>query len=154
CSGWRDGCPFVLWREHKGHTLGEDQIRELIQRRVLLAPLTIEGAGAVVLQLLDSGDLAEVPVPTGGPRRSGSKPARGGRTSRRASERRTTPRDDKSDPVSDRAEGQPGPKARRPRAASSKGAAGTPAKMEGGFGAVALGSCPLCGSDIVEQEKS
>src|SRR5262249_44710541 len=26
CSGWRDGCPFVLWREHRGHPLSEDQI--------------------------------------------------------------------------------------------------------------------------------
>ena len=88
CSGWRDGCPFVLWREYKGQTLSEDQIRELLQHRVLLEPLTIEGAGAVILQLMDSGDLAEIPVPTGGPRRGGVRSPQGGRTSRRTPGRR------------------------------------------------------------------
>jgi len=39
CSGWRDGCPFVLWREYRGHGLGDEQIRELLQRRVLLRPM-------------------------------------------------------------------------------------------------------------------
>ena len=33
CSGWREGCPFVLWREYQGRSLGDDQIRELLQRR-------------------------------------------------------------------------------------------------------------------------
>lgn len=31
CSGWRDGCPFVLWREYRGNSLTVDQIRELLQ---------------------------------------------------------------------------------------------------------------------------
>ena len=38
CSGWRDGCPFILWREFQGRSLSDDQIRELLQRGVLLAP--------------------------------------------------------------------------------------------------------------------
>ncbi len=42
CSGWRDGCPFVLWREYRAYTLTEDQVRELLQRRVL-GPLSLDG---------------------------------------------------------------------------------------------------------------
>src|SRR5947209_14162762 len=62
CSGWRDGCPFVLWPEYRGQSLRDDQIRELLQRRVLLQPLTIDGSGAVILHLTDSGVLTEIPV--------------------------------------------------------------------------------------------
>ncbi len=78
CSGWRDGCPFVLWREYRDHPLTEDQIRELLQRRVL-GPLTIDGSVEVVLHLTDNGALTEIPVPTGGRRR----PAKTGRSARR-----------------------------------------------------------------------
>jgi DNA topoisomerase-3 len=152
CSGWRDGCPFVLWREYKGHALAEDKIRELLQRRVLLEPLLIEGSGEVILQLLDSGDLAEIPVPTGGPRRSAAKPTRGGRTSRRSPGRRTAPREDSRDPAPSHDDGGAAPRARRPRAAK-KEVGSAPATTGEGFGAVAVGSCPLCGSDVVEREK-
>ena len=83
CSGWREGCPFVLWREYKGHALGDDQIRQLLQRRVLLGPLVFGESGEVVLQLLDNGELTEIPIPVGGQRRrareTGLRPA-GGRT--------------------------------------------------------------------------
>jgi DNA topoisomerase-3 len=144
----------VLWREYKGQTLDEDQIRELLQRRVLLEPVTIEGAGAVVLQLMDSGDLAEIPVPTGGPRRFGAKPTRGSRTSRRAPGRRTARVGDEGDSATPPTDGAAGPKARRPKASNPREAGSTPAKTGDGFGAAALGSCPLCGSAVVEQEKS
>ena len=94
CSGWRDGCPFVLWREYRGHEMTEDQIRELLQRRVLRHPLTIDGAGEVIVQLLDSGVVSDVPVPAGGRRGPGTQPARArdGRSSRRAPGRRTAGR--------------------------------------------------------------
>ena len=88
CSGWREGCPFVLWREYKGHALGDDQIRQLLQRRVLLGPLVFGESGEVVLQLLDNGELTEIPIPVGGQRRrareTGLRPAgRRTRTQRR-----------------------------------------------------------------------
>ena len=73
CSGWREGCPFVLWREYKGHALGDDQIRELLQRRVLLRPLVFGESGEVILQLLDSGELTEIPVPVGGAAAAGTE---------------------------------------------------------------------------------
>jgi DNA topoisomerase III len=156
CSGWRDGCPFVLWREYRGHPLTEDQVRELLQRRALLQPLTIDGSGEVVLQLLDSGILADVPVPAGVPRRPGARSSRerDGRTARRAAGRRTAPRTRKEKPADPPAEDREGAKPRRPRASSKKEPGHAPAKLEAGFGPVKLGACPLCGSDVVEQEKS
>jgi DNA topoisomerase III len=156
CSGWREGCPFVLWREYRGVTLTEDQVRELLQRRVLLRPLTIEGAGDVILQLLDSGVLADVPVPAGVPRKPGERSAQGkdGRTARRAAGRGRAPRARKEKaadpPAADREEAKP----RRSRSSSKKEPGQSPAKPEAGFGSVALGACPLCGSEVVEQEKS
>jgi DNA topoisomerase-3 len=130
CSGWRDGCPFVLWREYRGQSLGEDAIRELLQRRVLLRPLVLGDGGQVVLSLTNSGALTEIPVPKGRPqqppRSAGRKPAKS-RT--RPGSRRTAKaaNGDGSSPAGEKA---------------SEGPAG------------ALGPCPLCGSDVIEQEKS
>ncbi len=174
CSGWRDGCPFVLWREYKGHTLGEDQIRELLQRRVLLEPRSIEGAGPVILQLMDSGDLAEIPVPTGGARRGGANrraapdhaPASAGErpeANAGIASTREAPHDVGANPPDPLRKGgikAGGPPGRPPLRRGGQGGYGRracgPATTEGedGFGAVALGPCPLCGSDVVEQEKS
>ncbi len=156
CSGWRDGCPFVLWREYRGHPLTEDQVRELLQRRVLLRPLTIEGSGEVILQLLDSGVLADVPVPAGVPRRPGAKSpqGQGGRTARRASGRRSAPRARKEGPADPPAADGEEAKPRRSRSSRKKEPGKSSPQPEAGFGSVALGACPLCGSDVVEQEKS
>ena len=129
CSGWREGCPFVLWREYKGHALGDDQIRQLLQRRVLLGPLVFGESGEVVLQLLDSGELTEIPIPVGGQRR------RAGKTGQRPTGRRTrTQRREEPSGESDEAR----PRGRRPS----------------GFAPVTLGRCPLCGSEVVDQAKS
>ena len=154
CSGWRDGCPFVLWREYRGHALSEDQIRELLQHRVLRQPLTIEGSGEVILQLADCGVLTEIPVPTGGQR-----PARGRTGGRRSTRRRKEPGTARGEsPASGSPETEPGEsKGRRTgrgegAAARSVGAA--PRARAAGFGAVALGNCPMCGAQVVEQEKS
>jgi DNA topoisomerase-3 len=130
CSGWRDGCPFVLWREYRGRSLEDDAIRELLQRRVLLRPLTLEDGGQVVLSLTDSGEVTEIPVPRGRPQQppssAGRKPAKrrmkpGSRRSARAAD------DGESSPAGEKASKKP---------------------------TGALGPCPRCGSDVVEQEKS
>ena len=85
CSRWREGCRFVMWREYKGHSLRDDQIRRLLQRRVLLEPPMSWETGEVVIQLLDNGELAEIPVPVGGQhrrtRKKGLRP--GGERTRR-----------------------------------------------------------------------
>jgi DNA topoisomerase-3 len=136
CSGWREGCPFVLWKEYRGQPLQLAQVRELLQRRVLLRPLTFEGTGAVILQLADAGVVLEIPVPRDEPRRPAGmasqpkpgKPRRQPRGSREPSER------------------TPGENAEIPKASPGKTA---PRKSDG-----VLGPCPLCGAAVVEQDRS
>lgn len=153
CSGWRDGCTFVLWREYRGHPLGEEQVRELLQRRVILEPLAIDG-GEVVIQLLDSGMLTDVPVPVGLPRRSFGK-ADAGRTSRRGSGARKSPRTREEKAADTDGDGRQDPRPRRSRAAGGKRAAPTDGtEPSDRFAPVALGKCPRCGSEVVEQPKS
>jgi DNA topoisomerase III len=130
CSGWRDGCPFVLWREYRGQSLGDDAIRELLQRRVLLRPLTLGDGGQVVLSLTNSGALTEIPVPKGRPQ----QPQSG--ASRKPAKRRTKP-------------------GSRRRARDANGDGSSPAGEKASAKPTgALGRCPRCGSDVIEQEKS
>jgi DNA topoisomerase-3 len=140
CSRWKAGCPFVLPREYKGHRLGDAQIRELLQRRVLHEPLAIAGSGEVVLQIADSGAVLEIPVPQG-----------------------------RSAPPNGAAGGRQRPRRVRKNAGRRVSGPAEPAKVsrqEGdatmAFGArpnskgarPALGTCPLCGSEVVEQPRS
>ncbi len=130
CSGWGEGCPFVLWREYRGHPLGDEQIRELLQRRVLLRPMTFGDARQVILSLTDSGELTEIPVPNGRPQQpatsAGGKPV-SGRTKPSTRRNERTPRGSAGSPQAEPASGKPA----------------------GGFG-----PCPLCGSEVIDQEKS
>ena len=130
CSGWREGCPFVLWREYQDQVLGDDQVRELLHRRVLLRPFPSGTSGEAILQLADSGALLEIPVPRGRPSRFAGGPKRTATRTRkgRAPGRRTTA----ADPP------DPAP----------------PGEPAGRFAPVALGNCPVCGSEVVEQAKS
>lgn len=59
CIKWKEGCHFVLWREYKNRELSENQIRSLLQKKILLQP--IEGS---ILSLSDDGDLMEIPIPS------------------------------------------------------------------------------------------
>jgi DNA topoisomerase-3 len=130
CSGWGEGCPFVLWREYRGHPLADAQIRELLRRRVLLQPMTFGDSGEVVLHLTDSGVLTEIPVPSGRPQR----PARG--TGRK------------------RVSGRAGPGNRRIERTPSDGTDSPQSEQAPGKPASGLGPCPLCGSEVTEQERS
>jgi DNA topoisomerase-3 len=130
CSGWREGCPFVLWREHDGHPLVDDQIRGLLQHRTLPSPKASADSGPAILHLTDQGELTEIPVPVGEPRRPAGKPGR------RLSGARRNPMTKRRGTSSARLDGDATP---------------TPAS---GFASIALGPCPLCGSEVVEQEKS
>jgi DNA topoisomerase-3 len=139
CSGWREGCPFVLWKEHKGVTLDVGQIRELLQHRVLLRPIKIEGVGDVVLQLADSGAVLEIRVPQVPEKgKDGeAKPKRAVRAKGPRAPRR------KAAATSDESSGEEGPLEEgtvRRKTAAKKGGA--------------IGVCPLCGKEVVEQEKS
>ena len=60
CSKWREGCPFVLWKEYKGIELTETQIQTLLQKKILLKPIENE-----ILTLTEAGDLNAIPLPAG-----------------------------------------------------------------------------------------
>jgi DNA topoisomerase-3 len=86
CSAWRDGCKFVLWPSYKNRELDPADIRELLQRRVLLRPIEIAGSGRVILALSCSGEVMEIAAPsreqqTGKRRRAGSGKAHSRRRS-------------------------------------------------------------------------
>ena len=95
CSAWREGCSFVLWREHKRTVLTDQQIRELLQLGRLAEPTVVFEEGSerrILLQLSPDGGLMEVPVPApragrggatrgrrpGGGRRGGGRSRPGG----------------------------------------------------------------------------
>ncbi len=128
CSGWRDGCPFVLWREFQGHSLTIEQIRTLLQHRVLLSPLPSPDKDKVpvILQLLDSGDLSKIPVPVGKPRGPAVRNAR-----RSSSGRKGTRAANKAPAYKE-----------------------SPAESKADLHEVSLGPCPLCKANVVEQDKS
>ncbi len=78
CSGWRDGCPFVLPPEHGERQFSDEEIRRLLQRRVLLEPYRTAQGDSVIAVLTDTGYVSEIPMPgsqVGGPK-SGRKKAR------------------------------------------------------------------------------
>jgi DNA topoisomerase-3 len=124
CSGWKHGCQFSLFREYRGLVLDDAQIRELIQRGTLRAPVTPEGAGMALLHLTESGALTDIPVPAAAERRFG------GRAVTRAGAKR--------------------PRRKGKVAAAAGGVEGSSPT----FAAVAIGACPLCGSEVVEGPKS
>ncbi len=83
CSGWKRGCPFVLWREFRGQQLMPPQIRTLLQRGAILEPILINQI-PMLLTLTKTGAVAEVLIPpkenrskrTG--RKNGSQASNGG----------------------------------------------------------------------------
>ncbi len=75
CSGWKDGCDYVLWMDFHGHTLTTEEARELMQMKRLLAPVTVHHNGVdevVMLYRTDGGEIMEIPWPLPEkPRKSG-----------------------------------------------------------------------------------
>jgi DNA topoisomerase III len=131
CSGWRDGCSFVLQPTWNDQPLTPEEIRRLLQRRSLLAPRPSSGGGDVILTLTDTGCVTEIPLPSRDSRPSGrAKALRGGK-----SWSRKKPRARSADNAT--AEASLPTKAKTPRAAPQK-----------------LGVCPCCGADVLEQKKS
>jgi DNA topoisomerase-3 len=130
CSGWRDGCSFVLWPQYKDQTLSLADIRQLLQQRVLRRPVRIEGGAEVMLTLTASGQVSEIPQPhksqqTGGRRqRSAQKSFRGRSKSGRG---RSAP-----EPATDAA----------PDTSAESGSSAP------------LGKCPVCGAPVIERPKS
>jgi DNA topoisomerase-3 len=138
CSGWREGCRFVLHREQDGRALVEDDVRALLQQRLLRR----EGeAGEVVLHLTDAGTVAPIPVPKGKPFAPRGKGPRGGRREPR--------------PAAAAAAGGVRVRGRRTASKPKSKAEATPAEGAAQpFASPALGACPRCGKDVVEGPKS
>ena len=63
CSGWREGCSFVLGKTYKSLDLSVEQVRRLIQRRIVLTPVQLENAGKVILCLSADGRVMDIPTP-------------------------------------------------------------------------------------------
>jgi DNA topoisomerase-3 len=63
CSGWKEGCQFVLPSEYKGLTLTPNQVQVLLQLKVLPYPVTIEGELRLLL-LSTQGDLMDIDLPS------------------------------------------------------------------------------------------
>ena len=49
CSGWRDGCKFVLWPTYNEQTLTPSQIRQLLQLGMLAEPISLADSARVIL---------------------------------------------------------------------------------------------------------
>jgi len=49
CSGWKDGCEFVLAPEHKGVALTAKQIQVLLQQRILPQPVRVENEPRILI---------------------------------------------------------------------------------------------------------
>lgn len=135
CSGWREGCTFVLWKEYKGAALSVGQIRELLQRRILTNLPSFDGSSGVILHLTETGALVEIQIPTESSQKQPGRPAsqhpRRGKPVR--GERKETPA-----AYPENAPPKKTPKSRKP--------AGTIGKE--------LGPCPLCEGKVIVQERA
>lgn len=132
CSGWKEGCPFVLWKEYKGGRLDAGHARELLQRRVLFHPPAFEGSAGVILTLSDAGALLEVRIPQAAPSVAAAKTPRSGKRKASTAPRRKPPSGEGS-----------APRRKRTAASTGDGSGGATSKETKG-----LGACPLCGAAV------
>ncbi len=89
CSGWKEGCSFVIWKEYKQVSLSAHQVRRLLQHKILLDPVLISSE-KVILYLSSQGTLREVSLQEGQSKEKGSAP-HGKKTARfRSSKKKTT----------------------------------------------------------------
>ncbi|MCE5293960.1 MAG: DNA topoisomerase 3 [Chlamydiales bacterium] len=63
CSKWKEGCTYVLWKQYKTIALNDNQIRSLLQKKILAQPI-----GGVIITLSNQGAIQEIPVPEQGNR--------------------------------------------------------------------------------------
>ena len=140
CSAWQEGCGFVLHREHDGMTLTETQIRELLQRGLIMKPVATPAGRSAILYLSPTGAVMDIAPPDAAgqrgrgerrPAAKGSRPAAGKRSGRSA----------------------PPSAARKTKAARRTGYAKTKTQAKAS-GDGSVGECPLCGSDVVDRPKS
>lgn len=149
CSGWREGCGFVLPRIFKGMTMQRRHVQELLQRRLLQERVRLpEDARFAVLAMTDDGAVIDLEPPSRDHQQEG--PSRG--KPKAASVRSGAAGEGAANGAN--GAGKPAKKTRR--ASSSKGSAGRvspmpaerktpPAKRESP-------RCPSCGAGMIEQD--
>ncbi|MBL4687807.1 MAG: topoisomerase C-terminal repeat-containing protein [Nannocystaceae bacterium] len=121
CSRWQAGCRYVLWKSFEGAQITTDIARELLQHRLLAAPVEVNGVPKQ-LCLTRSGTVRALAVPVAGSQSSsGNGSRRGGRSGNEAKRKSS---------------GKPGS---LPKSGADGGS---------------LGTCPSCGSAVVDQPKS
>ncbi|WP_044302118.1 type IA DNA topoisomerase [Rhodopirellula sallentina] len=130
CSGWRNGCDFVLEPNYRGVGLSMVQVRELLQIGSVSTPVVVDDEAPFLLTMNGNGVVVEVPVPTGNEQSTVETPA--GSKSRKNSA---------------------GSKAKNANQKTPKGSTKSPAQQSEG-GEASIGVCPLCGSPVIEQTKS
>lgn len=79
CSGWRDGCQFVLWKTYKSHEFDTREIRQLVQHGILSEPVKTSDANQAVIYLTHTGEIMDLPAPSDQPQHAKPKSARVGR---------------------------------------------------------------------------
>ncbi|MBI9019735.1 MAG: DNA topoisomerase 3 [Verrucomicrobia bacterium] len=75
CSGWKEGCEFVLNPAYKNLSLTANQIQVLLQLRVLPYPIHVEGELRILI-LSTQGDLMDLRLPSADRQKSEKKPDR------------------------------------------------------------------------------
>jgi DNA topoisomerase-3 len=142
CSGWREGCEFVLLRRHQDRDLTIEEVRQLLQKRIAPNPSPGDSEGGVVLTLFQ-GTIIEVPIPAAiTVRRRPEKSPRKKGPGRKAA-KRGAPRAKRLGPAARRVARAGAKEVRKP------GREPTPTSREG-----AIGTCPVCRGAVTEQEES
>lgn len=59
CSKWQEGCSFVLWKHYNEKEMTDDQVRSLLQKKILFGFLPQS-----VLVLSTKGDVSEISLPS------------------------------------------------------------------------------------------
>jgi len=75
CSGWKEGCKFVLKPDYKNLSLTANQVQVLLQMRFLPYPIHIEGDLRILI-LSTQGDLMDLSLPSADRQKSETKTAR------------------------------------------------------------------------------
>ncbi len=63
CSGWKEGCPFVLEPEYKGHSLTQNQVQVLLQMHILPYSVQFDGEPRLLL-LSKQGFVMDIALPS------------------------------------------------------------------------------------------
>lgn len=174
CSGWQEGCDYVLSRRQGDRELSIDEVRRLLQKQFV--PPSGEGPQAKALVLFGGAVLElAAPSPSLERPRGGKK---GGRGSRRPGTRKRGSSGRRAGPAARRAalgtanEPAPGePPRRQPgrkkppgktagarktparKTASRSPSKKAPAGADRSHSVAGVGKCPLCGSPVVEEEQ-